>query len=106
MAMPEPAHDDEAMEVAGRMGNAPSRGRLGNVSAVAYLSECRHDVYSAGRVKSGERLIDAGDPKRGIAARASCHAPGGYPTLPRRVQLPPFQPFRFPSGSLGRLPFN
>ena len=43
-------------------------GRLGNVSAVAYLSECRHDVYSAGRGKSGERLIYAGDPKRGIAA--------------------------------------
>jgi hypothetical protein len=66
--MPESAHDEEAMEVAGRMGDAPSRGRLGNVSAVAYLSECRHDVYSAGRGKSGERLIYAGDPKRGIAA--------------------------------------
>ena len=84
--MPEPAHDDEAMEVAGRMGNAPSRGRLGDdVSAAAYLSECRHDVYSAGRGKSGERLIYAGDPKRGIAACASCHGPGGYPALPRRV---------------------
>jgi cytochrome c553 len=25
-----------------------------------------------------ERLIYAGDPKRGIAACASCHGPGGY----------------------------
>jgi cytochrome c553 len=91
MAMPESAHDEEAMEVAGRMGDAPSRGRLGNVSAVAYLSECRHDVYSAGRGKSGERLIYAGDPKRGIAACASCHGPGGYrigaPALTKQNEL-------------------
>jgi hypothetical protein len=89
--MPESAHDEEAMEVAGRMGDAPSRGRLGNVSAVAYLSECRHDVYSAGRGKSGERLIYAGDPKGGIAACASCHGPGGYrigaPALTKQNEL-------------------
>jgi len=79
--MPESAHDEEAMEVAGRMGDAPSRGRLGNVSAVAYLSECRHDVYSAGRGKSGERLIYAGDPK--TRYRRMCLLPWSW----RRTRL-------------------
>ena len=38
-----------------------------------------------------QRLIYAGDPKRGIAACASCHGPGGYrigaPTLTRQNEL-------------------
>ncbi len=42
--MPEFVHDEEAAEVAGRMGHAPNRGRLGDVSAGAYLSECCQDV--------------------------------------------------------------
>jgi hypothetical protein len=36
--MPESVLDEKAAEVAGRMGDAPNRGRRGNVSAGAYLS--------------------------------------------------------------------
>jgi len=36
------------MEVAGRMGDASSYGRFGNVIPSAPLSECWHDVHSTG----------------------------------------------------------
>jgi aryl-alcohol dehydrogenase-like predicted oxidoreductase len=57
------------------MGDAPNRGRRGNVSAGAYLSECWHDVYSAGRGKwcylckngSWELLAGADSPIRRVA---------------------------------------
>jgi len=49
--MPESVRDENDAEVTGRMGDTPIHKRLGNVSLSANLSECWHDVYSAGQGK-------------------------------------------------------
>jgi hypothetical protein len=45
------------MEVAGRMGDAPSYGRFGKVIPGAHLSECRHDVHYLDEASAAALII-------------------------------------------------
>jgi len=77
--MPESLRDENGAEVNGRKGVASIHRRLGDGSFSANLSECWHDVYSAGR---GEYYLC-----REYLSLGHIRGPGARVLSPRRNPL-------------------